>query len=132
MFASTMMVRSFWRTFLWLIAITLLSCIPEQDIAQSPFFNIPHLDKIIHFIMYLFLSFLLMQALFRFRPSGKHISFIIITSIVSFAYGGLMELVQSWFITSREGDIIDAAFNCAGVIAGIIIYELMRKPEQKA
>ena len=132
MFASTMMVRSFWRVFLWLIAITLLSCIPEQDIVQSPIFNIPHLDKILHFIMYSFLSFLLMQALFRFRPSGKHISFIIIASTVSFAYGGLMELVQSWLTTSRKGDIIDEAFNCAGVIAGIIIYELIRKPEQKA
>jgi VanZ family protein len=126
-----MMVRSFWRVFLWLIAITLLSCIPEQDIVQSPLFNIPQLDKILHFIMYSFLSFLLMQALFRFRPSGKHISFIIIAGTVSFAYGGLMELVQSWLTTSREGDIIDAAFNCAGVIAGIIIYELMRKPEHK-
>lgn len=43
-----------------------------------------------------------------------------------------MELVQSWLTTSREGDVIDAAFNCAGVIAGIIIFELLRKPVQKA
>jgi VanZ family protein len=127
-----MMVRSFWRVFLCVIIITLLSCIHEPDVKQSSFFNIPYLDKIFHFIMYAFLSFLLMQALFRFRPSGKHIPYIITAGIISFAYGGLMELVQSWLTTSREGDVIDAAFNCAGVIAGIIIFELLRKPVQKA
>ena len=131
MFTPTMIIRSFWKVILWIIVITLLSCLPARDIIEPSFLKIPNLDKIVHFIMYSFFSFLLIQALLRYKPAGNHELFLIITIITSSAYGCLMELAQLKIFTSREGDITDLAFNITGAIAGLLIYEIIFQSERK-
>jgi glycopeptide antibiotics resistance protein len=132
MFIPTMIIRSFWKVILWIIVITVLSCLPAQDIIKPPYLNIPNLDKIVHFLMYSFFSFLLLQGLLRYKPAGNHELFLIIAVITSSVYGCLMELAQLKIFTSREGDIIDLVYNIAGVMAGLLIYELFCQSEKRA
>jgi glycopeptide antibiotics resistance protein len=42
-----------------------------------------------------------------------------------------MELAQLKIFISREGDIIDLAFNITGAIAGLLIYEIICQSEKK-
>jgi len=117
------MLRSFWKVGFWLVAITVLSCMPAHDFIKPSFLNIPNLDKFVHFLMYSIFSYLLIQGLLRQIPTGKHEFLIIIAFVISSIYGLLMEIAQLWIFTSREADILDMAFNITGAIAGIIIFE---------
>jgi len=92
---------------------------------KYPFLNIPNLDKAVHFFMYSFFSFFLIQGIVKYRPTDKHELFVIITLIISAAYGYLMEIAQLKLFTFREGDVIDMVFNITGTLAGIIFYEII-------
>lgn len=120
-----MILRSFWKVILWLITITVLSCMPVHVIMKYPFLNIPNLDKAVHFFMYSFLSFFLIQGIVKYRPTDKHELFVIIALVISAAYGYLMEIAQLKLFTFREGDVIDMVFNITGTLAGIIFYEII-------
>ena len=118
-----MLIGSFWKVFLWLVAVTLLSLMPADNVRDSQLFSFPYLDKIVHFIMYAILSFLLYQAILRFHGISERIRVLVITIIITVVYGGLMELVQLKYIPSRLGDLLDLASNAAGCICGILLFE---------
>jgi len=119
-----MFIRSFWKTILWLLVISLLSLLPLKDTDETPLFNIPHFDKLVHFIMYLVLSALLLQGIREFRTRSKEVNHILYTAGMVVIYGIIMEYIQLTFITSREGDLMDVLFNIAGCVCGIALYRI--------
>lgn len=109
---------------LWVIIIFILCSLPGEDI-PDPHWNIPHLDKVVHFGMFFILSLLLVCPLEYYSAlSVKKIYAIAVA--VAFVYGGGIELLQHYFF-NRGGDVWDLAADLAGAIAGCLCYPLLKR-----
>lgn len=92
-------------TVAYVAVITALSLMPSRDFPDVPMF--PHADKVIHFLMYGLLAFLLCWA-FPAKAGNRAIRF---AGIILFcmAYGVLMELLQGTFTQlGRSFSLADA------------------------
>jgi len=114
----------------WLISVTVLSLIPGGSI-EGVDVEIPHLDKVVHFLFYSGLAFLLSKYLSSYserekkdRKKWKGTSGIALICII---YGILMEVFQELLIPGRHFEYWDIFFNIAGVFAGIVIFKLADK-----
>jgi VanZ family protein len=78
-------------------------------------------DKIGHFLAYAFTSWLACQVL------GNRLNRVY-TLVLSFLYasvtGAVLELLQVYFTTYRQGEWADIAANLLGALAGCVIYSL--------
>lgn len=108
----------------WIVIIFVLCAMPKEDI-PDPHLNIPHLDKVVHFGMFFILSLLLTYPLEL--HSSLSLKQIYLTAIgMSFAYGGLIEILQHYFF-NRGGDVWDLLADIAGGIAGCLCYPLAKR-----
>jgi VanZ family protein len=108
----------------WSLVILFLSIMPGRQI-DSPFV-FPHIDKLVHFIMYA------LQSLFFIVGFYKQNSFFIVKKYpiyialgVSFIYGIAMELMQHFFIADRYFEWGDIAANGIGCIGGFLLFRLI-------
>ena len=94
---------------------------PVNSSQESTFFKIPHLDKIIHIILYTSLSFIV---LIEYVKNEKVVNkYLILPLIFSFFYGGIIELAQL-FLAERSGDFLDIIANLAGCLLALALYKL--------
>jgi len=118
-----MLLRSFWKTAIWVVIITTLSLIPSGG-DDIPFIAIPHFDKAVHFIFYGVFSFLLLQGLDLYKPDFGIARLIFLTILIAVVYGGLMELVQLVAVPTRHGDLFDLLSNAGGCVFGVVFYRI--------
>lgn len=83
---------------------------------------IPNLDKIAHFVLYLFLSLLMAFWLGTRRNTRLTIQ---LTVLVCFLYAILDEGGQV-LVPSRHASVYDFLADCAGVLCGVVIYGIGR------
>lgn len=87
---------------LWVVIIFILCAMPSDDI-PDPHWNIPHLDKVVHFGMYFVLSILLIFPLEEYSCL-KLSRIYLIAILVALIYGGGIEILQANFF-NRSGDV---------------------------
>jgi VanZ family protein len=92
-------------------------------------FAFPNLDKIIHMCIYF--GFMIV-ILYENRLALKNNRSVLILSIIPFAYGIIMEFLQSWLTTTRTGDIIDGIFDLIGILLALIAWKLIRNFSKKS
>ncbi len=100
----------------WTIFISIMSLMPSSDIDSFKIIHFRGLDKIIHFVCYLVLSFLWMGAFKNRYGSIKYIIFFTLT------FGGLMEILQFYLLLGRSLEVGDMIANTLGVFLGIILF----------
>jgi len=85
-------------------------------------FNIPHSDKVVHFIFY-FVACILGILFLRERSKGEiHLGkAILIMALATIGFGILMEVLQYSLTATRMGDILDGFANTAGSISGAML-----------
>jgi VanZ family protein len=109
------------------LAILYLSLANAKTFERIGFFDIPYLDKIAHFGLYFsFMSVIILEHRNYFDNTRKLISI----AIIPFAFGSIVELMQSGFTETRTGDIIDIMFNSAGIAVSLFLW-LFFKPYHK-
>lgn len=91
---------------------------------SAPKFEIPHLDKIVHFTFY-FVACILGVFFLRERTNGKlplkkALFFMILGTIV---FGLLMEVLQYYMTTARTADALDGLANAIGSIGGGLLMK---------
>jgi VanZ family protein len=96
----------------------------SQSFDQVPFLNIPHLDKIVHFLMYFGLMSVI---IFEHRKSINGSTQLILIALIPFTYGILIEILQLTITTSRSGNFYDVLANSTGIIISVIIWLLIGK-----
>lgn len=101
------------------LIILYLSLTSSRTFDRVPLFKIPHLDKIVHFLMY---AGLMSVILFENRKTLILHRQIFLTALIPFFYGILMELLQAAFTETRSGSIYDALFNSAGIISAVLLW----------
>ena len=110
---------------LWLLAIFLVSVLDFSDMDEIKF-EIPHLDKIAHFTLYLVAAGL---AVLAARERGYHrIPFRKVFAVLATAligYGIILEVVQMTFTSVRSLEFLDILANAAGTLVGLVLLFLI-------
>ena len=109
---------------LWVVIIFILCAMPSDDI-PDPHWNIPHLDKVVHFGMYFVLSILLIFPLEEYSCL-KQSRIYLIAILVALIYGGGIEILQANFF-NRSGDVWDLGADVSGGIAGCLCYPIVKR-----
>jgi VanZ family protein len=102
----------------------MLSILPGSNFSEQTV--IPHFDKLVHVVMYLYMVYLWLvglkkQMLYPFLKRKAHL--LIFFGV--FLFSILMEITQHFFILDRYFDIFDLTANFFGCIFGIVIFELI-------
>ncbi|MEH0157028.1 VanZ family protein [Limibacter armeniacum] len=90
--------------------------------------SIPYFDKVVHLGIFAGFSFLYIfgldhQAFFKLSfPKA-----VLLAIGFSIAYGGIVELIQLYFIPHRSGDFVDFMADIAGVLLGWTCYKPLMK-----
>jgi len=107
---------------LWTIFISICFLLPPSYV---PKLNVIQLDKAVHFSFFFVLS-VLFSLLFRLRTRKRFLLIIFLSTLVAFAYGGIIEVLQQNFF-HRTGDIYDLLADVTGGFFGAITYPLFIK-----
>ena len=116
------------RIFLiiWSIIILILTLLPGNIIPHSDFSGKMHIDKVVHFTIFLVFAILFYLSV----PSGtpnKNINLkgIIIILVISLAYVTLIEILQR-YIPGRDFEPEDVIAGGAGTLTGLL-FMIIRK-----
>lgn len=113
----------FWRLLGWGICMFVLFIIPMKG-GSVPSISIPHLDKLVHFGLFLFLSAFATSWLRSRQKNSLHIALFIL--LVLGVYGAVIEWLQGRFF-ERSADFWDWVADMIGVIMGVILYGVLHK-----
>ena len=84
-------------------------------------------DKVVHTLMYAGFAFACLWG-YREQFVSNGLAYkrkaIILTAIISIAYGGLTELMQEFLVKSRTGDWFDFLADSIGVGLGVLVFYL--------
>jgi VanZ family protein len=94
------------------VAIVALSLLP---VPQPHLPGLHFLDKLLHALAYLCLSFLL----FASQLPGPRPRLVLVSVLASLALGGLIELLQP--LTLRDRELADLGADLAGAVAGALL-----------
>lgn len=113
--------------FGWLVFITYSSLSSFSGIDTGSLgFDIPHGDKIVHFIFYSTAAFL---GVFFLWEQGqwpvKIRTALVLMLFLTIVFGIIIEVFQYSFTVDRQGDVFDALANSLGSICGIIVANLV-------
>ena len=103
--------------FAYCLALFIQSSYPGP--ASLP--NLPHTDKLLHFVAYAVLGVLFQRAFLttRFRKSEVKTALL---SIFAAALYGLSDEIHQSFVPSRSPEIMDAVADSFGALAGVLAH----------
>ncbi len=109
-----------WVSVTWTVIIFILLAIPGSVIPKEQGFSIPHLDKVVHII--LFGGFVFLWSFYYSRRKvtlKKKARIFFAIFIIACVYGITMEYVQKYFIPGRDYDQEDII---ADIIGAALAY----------
>ncbi|MCM1066667.1 MAG: VanZ family protein [Muribaculaceae bacterium] len=106
-------ISRWWPTMI-VVAVIIYATLSAKPVGDMELSLIPHLDKLIHAIMF---GGLFSAICFDRCRAGLSLStsVLLLTALASAVAGGLDELAQSAMHNGRQGDFIDLAADCAGI-----------------
>jgi VanZ family protein len=116
----------------WALLILVACLIPANKVPRSFLPHIEHMDKYFHFVMYFAFSVILYIDLHKYYRllKNRYLACLYIFAI-SLVWGIIIELIQYFFVSTREGSIWDVLANAGGIIAGLILILTTVKYLQK-
>ena len=104
------------------IVISLLSLAPATSFSNTSLWDIPHMDKIVHMMMYASLGFVaLMESRCTHRCLGNHLIILLAILLAS----ALIEVLQATVVLSRGAELVDLAANFLGLLAAYLAMRLI-------
>ena len=104
----------------WAIIILVLCTLPPSEIPKTKFL---YFDKVAHFGIF-FIQSVLLSLLLNYRTRKSYLQIIIISTLLAFVYGGLIEILQTKYF-NRTGDIYDLIADIIGGLLGALIYPVI-------
>ncbi|MCC9042663.1 VanZ family protein [Myroides sp. M-43] len=113
---------------LW-TTVVLAACLLSSDtIAKAPRFDIPYKDKLAHFTFYFVFSVIWFVYYVKSNPKTSRIKLSIRIFTIAVLMGGLVELLQYFFTSSRSAEWADELANSLGSLFGVLLcLTLFRK-----
>jgi len=95
---------------------------PGKAIPKISWLELLSFDKFVHASIFFVEQILFMRALqFQFR------GYKWLTLLLCVAYGGGLELMQSYIFSERSGDVLDFIANATGAFVGLLLYNKVNK-----
>lgn len=116
------------RMLVWALVIFVLCAMPSEDI-PNPSWDIPHLDKLVHFGMFFVMAVLFCSEL-KFSTNLTQSKIIVINVIFTFIYGGAIEVLQQ-HVFQRSGDVADLLADIVGATVGCVCYPVIDQRKRK-
>lgn len=110
---TTTTLTKYFYSLITILLILVLSLSKTESINNSFFIYFPHLDKLIHLLMYFGLTSILL-----IENENKQNLLITISSII---LSGLIELIQQNLTTYRSGDWFDLLSNSIGSATAFVV-----------
>ena len=104
--------------------IIFLSMAESPDLPSSPFLNLPHLDKLVHLVMYTGLSMILfLEKNWKNEKRKEKIWYTnnIIPILIAVILGRCIEILQP-ILSDRGRDFWDFVANTTGVVLGFYLH----------
>jgi VanZ family protein len=117
------LISTHWRSILWFFIISILLFIPGSKLPKQEIFQIPGLDKIIHFGLFLILEWLLLFDS-AIKKSNDNPIEVLKISLTAVGFAVLTELIQRYLISERMGDINDLDMDLIGMFVGVLSYPI--------
>ncbi|MBK9730874.1 MAG: VanZ family protein [Chitinophagaceae bacterium] len=118
------LVKQYVLFLLWLVLILYLSFTPLKSWPQPTIFQKLYIDKVVHFIMYSVLSFLLIRSMFRQQIKQlPRYEALLIAFIFSASVGVAVEFLQPMLTEYRKFEWMDMVANAAGALGGVFIFK---------
>ncbi len=105
--------------------ILILSILPVGTEGKSVFFVFPGADKVIHAIMYGVFSGLLTNGFLRSQGFKWKKLLLLLAAILT--YSVLIEIIQQYLTSYRNGEFLDVLANMAGILVGAALVYTYRK-----
>ncbi|TCN72110.1 VanZ family protein [Acetobacteroides hydrogenigenes] len=119
-----MVKKSYWLLVtVWAAIILVLCGMPPQDVDKVKFFDLPYMDKIVHFALYFVLAMLVMAVLTLNSHLKTSRWTYIITITICLLYGWLIEVLQRAFFAGRSFEWLDVVADTAGAVVGVLLYK---------
>jgi VanZ family protein len=112
------MLKKNFFSLLVAIIILYLSLASSSSFDKVPLFEIPYLDKLVHFVMYFGLMLVI---IYENRKSIKSKRQLMLISAIPLIYGIVLEILQALMTNTRSGSIFDAIADGAGIFAAVLI-----------
>jgi VanZ family protein len=109
---------------IYFFIIIFLSLLPPSQFPEIPLF--PGADKLIHFLMYTGLGWLVMWAFYK-KHLTKTTRLLLFFSVP--VWGALMELMQLFMHQGRSFSWFDILANLVGAILGVVVFKWMWRGE---
>lgn len=108
-----------------MVLITLLSLMAFEDEGDSGF-NLPHMDKAVHFVFHLVGAVL--GCFFLGERSRGKLSFrrtLMLVLIILISYGIIIEVIQYAFTSWRSAEFTDVLANMLGALTGVAAVKFL-------
>jgi len=120
-------ITSFWKTIIWAGIVLFLSLASGDNLPHPRWLMLPHIDKVVHFIMYFIFALVLIHDLKRsgkMRPHYSRNKIILISVLIVITWGGILEILQQIPAIHRNGDFSDVLANAAGAALAAAFYRI--------
>ncbi len=116
------------KSIIWSLIILLSGILPGNKIGRVVLLEIKYMDKFLHFLMYFVFSLILYYDLRKYINSlkNKYFGYLYIF-VITFLWGIIIELIQYYLLSYRQGSIADAIANASGIFAGILLILITGK-----
>ncbi len=115
-------LHAHYKSILFAILIIFLSLFPFENNSKQHFLDFPHVDKVVHFLLYASLTFII----FIERPGKMNAQNYLYIVLICLFLGGLIEFIQALH-PHRSGDLLDMLANFTGSLFAIPVYYIFRK-----
>jgi VanZ family protein len=117
------MIRNNKFSILISLMILYLSLANAKTFEKAGLFDIKYLDKLVHFGLYFLFT---ITVIYEHRNQFSNTRQLLLTALIPFSFGTIIEFMQSDFTRTRSGDIIDVIANTAGIIAALYLWLLIK------
>ena len=122
-----------WKALSWALIIMLLTGLPGNYFPEiTSFWDWVSPDKVVHLFVFGVLSFLILQGNNEQYFKGNQRLIIVLSLLVSIAYGALTEILQFYVFIGRHGSFYDFYANVAGVFCGMALFMLLNRKIKKS
>jgi VanZ family protein len=84
--------------------------------------ELPHIDKMLHFVAYALLGTLFLRA-FKTSRIKNNVKFMLILSVLLSSLYGISDEIHQYLIPYRDADLMDVLADTLGGIMGVYIYQ---------
>ena len=114
----------------WAAFIAVICLLPHINLSVPRWLDRFHPDKMVHFFLFLILAILILIG--TGIPIRRQWTFFILGFLLFLAmYGGLIELAQGWFTSTRRPEIFDWIADIAGATFGLVLFMLIIRNDNR-